>query len=256
MPDESARRPGKGPGPDAPVPLAVRLCRDHSSGDVERYQASLSWIRGDYPLVDLAEGALALWITRAARPRSTEPGVGMAARLLGLFALPLPTRDRERFVGEVLANMADLRWRQRPLLDLTPWRTRPRGARLCRTQDRKPGGGRLHDLRAVHAARTAAERRCKAGVMPGGPIEEGLAALAVALERRMLRWHHGTRIERGGALACSLWARLQSAGPAPRPEDPVGPPIGVLVDRSLRAGPLRQQLLVPSEQRGAQGRPQ
>ena len=36
----------------------------------------------------------------------------MAARLLGLLALLLPARDRERFVGEVLAYMAELRWRQ------------------------------------------------------------------------------------------------------------------------------------------------
>ena len=37
----------------------------------------------------------------------------LAARVLGLLALLLPPRDRERFVGEVLANMAELRWRQR-----------------------------------------------------------------------------------------------------------------------------------------------
>jgi len=45
--------------------------------------------------------------------RSAEPSVGAAARLLGLLALLLPARDRERFVGEALANMAELRWRQR-----------------------------------------------------------------------------------------------------------------------------------------------
>jgi len=37
----------------------------------------------------------------------------VAARLLSLLALLLPERDRERFVREVVANMADLRWRQR-----------------------------------------------------------------------------------------------------------------------------------------------
>jgi len=56
---------------------------------------------------------LAVWLTRSARSHSTEPGAGVAARLLGLLALLLPARDRERFVGEVLANMAGLRWRQR-----------------------------------------------------------------------------------------------------------------------------------------------
>ena len=56
---------------------------------------------------------LALCLTRAVRSRSTEPGAGVAARLLGLLALLLPARDRERFVAEVLANMAGLRWRQR-----------------------------------------------------------------------------------------------------------------------------------------------
>jgi hypothetical protein len=56
---------------------------------------------------------LAVWLTKTARPHSTEPGTGPAARLLRLFALLLPARDRERFVGEVLGNMAELRWRQR-----------------------------------------------------------------------------------------------------------------------------------------------
>jgi hypothetical protein len=56
---------------------------------------------------------LALWLAKVARAHSTEPAVGTGARLLGLLALLMPARDRERFVGEVLANMAELRWRQR-----------------------------------------------------------------------------------------------------------------------------------------------
>jgi hypothetical protein len=56
---------------------------------------------------------LALWLTKVVRPCGTEPGGGVAARLLRLLALLLPARDRERFVGEVLGNMAELRWRQR-----------------------------------------------------------------------------------------------------------------------------------------------
>lgn len=59
---------------------------------------------------------LVVWLTkvvRSVRSRSIEPGAGAAARLLGLLALLLPSRDRKRFVGEVLANMASLRWRQR-----------------------------------------------------------------------------------------------------------------------------------------------
>jgi len=38
----------------------------------------------------------------------------VAARLLDLLALQLPARDRERFVGEVLANLPDRRpwWRR------------------------------------------------------------------------------------------------------------------------------------------------
>jgi hypothetical protein len=36
---------------------------------------------------------------------------GFAAPILACFALLLPPRDRERFVGEVLANLADRqRW--------------------------------------------------------------------------------------------------------------------------------------------------
>lgn len=56
---------------------------------------------------------LVVWLTKVVRSRSIEPGAGAAARLLGLLALLLPSRDRKRFVGEVLANMASLRWRQR-----------------------------------------------------------------------------------------------------------------------------------------------
>jgi hypothetical protein len=60
-----------------------------------------------------AIAVLALWLAKVARSRSTEPGGGLAARPLGLLALLLPARDRERFVGEVLADIADQRWWQR-----------------------------------------------------------------------------------------------------------------------------------------------
>lgn len=56
---------------------------------------------------------IVLWLARAVQSRRTEPGTAMAARPLGLLALLLAVRDRERFVGEVPANLADLRWRQR-----------------------------------------------------------------------------------------------------------------------------------------------
>ena len=56
---------------------------------------------------------LAVWLTEVRQARSTEPGAGAAPCLLRLFALLLPARDRERFVREVLANLANLRWRQR-----------------------------------------------------------------------------------------------------------------------------------------------
>ena len=57
---------------------------------------------------------LALRLTKAVRTRSTEHRTGVALRLLRLFALLLPARDRERFVNEVMANIADRqRWWQR-----------------------------------------------------------------------------------------------------------------------------------------------
>ncbi len=57
---------------------------------------------------------LVWWITRSTRARGAEPGAGVAVRLLRLLALMLPTRDRDRFVREVLANLADRhRWWQR-----------------------------------------------------------------------------------------------------------------------------------------------
>ena len=73
------------------------------------------WVSNVANVVQLggAIALLALWLTNATRARSIDPGRGAAARLLGLLALLLPARDRERFVGEVLGNMAELRWRQR-----------------------------------------------------------------------------------------------------------------------------------------------
>jgi hypothetical protein len=57
---------------------------------------------------------LARLLPAAARSRSAEPGSGVAVRVLSLLALLLPARDRERFVGEVMANLADRhRWWQR-----------------------------------------------------------------------------------------------------------------------------------------------
>ena len=74
------------------------------------------WVSNVANVVQIGSPAialLALWLAKAARARTTESSGGVAARLLSLLALLLPARDRERFVGEVLANMADLRWRQR-----------------------------------------------------------------------------------------------------------------------------------------------
>ena len=57
---------------------------------------------------------LALRLTKVTRARRIEPGEGAAVRLLSVLALLLPARDRERFVGEVMANMARRqRWWQR-----------------------------------------------------------------------------------------------------------------------------------------------
>ena len=53
---------------------------------------------------------IALWLTKVARSRCTKPGHSIAARLLRLFALLLPARNRDRFVREVVANMADRQW--------------------------------------------------------------------------------------------------------------------------------------------------
>jgi hypothetical protein len=74
------------------------------------------WVSNVANVVQIGGPAVALlawWLTRVAQSRSTEPGVGVATRLLRPLALLLPARDRERFVGEVLADIADLRWRQR-----------------------------------------------------------------------------------------------------------------------------------------------
>ena len=61
---------------------------------------------------------LAVWLARAVRRRSTEPGTGAAARLLGLLALLLSPRERW---WTRCGNMAQLRWRQR-VAELPRWR--------------------------------------------------------------------------------------------------------------------------------------
>jgi hypothetical protein len=70
------------------------------------------WVSNVANVVQIGSPAIALpvvWLTKVARTRGTEPDGGVAARLLGLLALLLPARDRERFVGDVTANMADRR---------------------------------------------------------------------------------------------------------------------------------------------------
>ena len=62
--------------------------------------------------------ALAWALTRAARSCITAPTQRAAPLVLRLLALLLPPRDRERFVGEVTANLADRERRWQRLRDL------------------------------------------------------------------------------------------------------------------------------------------
>lgn len=100
------------------VPIGVVLLLAHEYNRVAAFLngAWPPWISNVANVVQISSPAIALltlWLARLVRSHSTEPSAGHAARLLGLFALLLPARDRERFVGEVLGNMAELRWRQR-----------------------------------------------------------------------------------------------------------------------------------------------
>jgi len=101
----------------APVSLTVVLTRDWSRVAAFLNGAWPPWVSNVANVVQISSPAialLALWLAKAARSRSTKPSDGGAARLLSLLALLLPTRDRERFVVEVLANMAERqRWWQR-----------------------------------------------------------------------------------------------------------------------------------------------
>ncbi len=75
------------------------------------------WVSNVANVVQIGSPAialLALWLTKVARSHSAAPAGGAAARVLRLLALLLPARDRDRFVREVVANMADRqRWWQR-----------------------------------------------------------------------------------------------------------------------------------------------
>jgi hypothetical protein len=100
-----------------PTSGAVALARDWSRIAALLNGAWPPWVGNVANVVQIGSPAiavLAVWLTRAARSRSAEPGGSVAARLLRLLALLLPARDRERFVGEVMANLADRqRWWQR-----------------------------------------------------------------------------------------------------------------------------------------------
>jgi hypothetical protein len=100
-----------------PTSVAVALARDWSGVSAFLNGGWPPWVNNVANVVQIGSPAialLALWLTRVVRSRSTEPGAGLVARLLRLLALLLPARDRERFVGEVLANLADRnRWWQR-----------------------------------------------------------------------------------------------------------------------------------------------
>jgi hypothetical protein len=98
-----------------PTTLIVALARDWTRVAVFLNGTWPPWMSNVANVVQIATpiALLALCLTRAARSRGTEPGRGAVAAGLGILALLLPARDRERFVGEVLANMAGLRWRQR-----------------------------------------------------------------------------------------------------------------------------------------------
>jgi hypothetical protein len=100
----------------APVSAALALAGDWDRINLFLNGAWPPWVSNVANVVQIGSPVVALltmWLIRAARSRTTVPDEGVAARLLGLLALLLPARDRERFVGEVLANMAGLRWRQR-----------------------------------------------------------------------------------------------------------------------------------------------
>ncbi len=74
------------------------------------------WVTNVANVLQIARpgAALACWLSRAARSRSPAQSEGGWVRVLRCLAWTLPSRDRERFVREVMANMADRqRWWQR-----------------------------------------------------------------------------------------------------------------------------------------------
>jgi hypothetical protein len=126
-----------------PLGFAVALAHDWSRVSAFLDGAWPPWVNNVANVVQIGSPAIALvalWLAKVVRSRSAEPASGVAARLLGFLALLLPARDRERFVGEVLANVADRqRWWQRldellsvasavPGLAVMLWRARRRRA--------------------------------------------------------------------------------------------------------------------------------
>jgi hypothetical protein len=99
----------------APTSIAVAVMRYWNHVAEFLNGAWPPWVSNVANVVQIATpiAVLTAWLASSARAHRTESGPGAAACLLGLLALLLPARDRERFVGEVLANMAELRWRQR-----------------------------------------------------------------------------------------------------------------------------------------------
>ena len=85
-----------------PTSAAVALVRDWTRIAALMNGTWPPWVSNVANVVQISSPAIALlavWLTRTARARSTEPGTGLAASLLGLLALLLPAGDRERFRG-------------------------------------------------------------------------------------------------------------------------------------------------------------
>jgi len=115
----------------ATVPLSMIVAVLHGWNRVAEFLNGgwSPWVGNVANVLQIAAAIAALtwWLASIACPRGNPSAGGLAVQLLRLLALLLPSRDRDRFVREVTATLADFprsRERIRELLSVAaamPW---------------------------------------------------------------------------------------------------------------------------------------
>lgn len=160
--------------------------------------------------IALALVALVSWcVAKIRRTGIAKPGDGAAAWLLALLSLLLPGRDRERFVGEVMANLAYSRRRWERTKELLSVARAVPG--IAATQWRARGGYAADESRAAPpGTETETADPIKLGDVWDALEQAGFRITAAAAGTKLLEGPHGRMIMLDGRELLG-WARASDA---------------------------------------------